>query len=103
MELGIFAKTFRRATVGATLEAAKALGLGCVQFNFECAGLSSMPETVPPSTLRAIASASRETGIRLAGYPQRSTWRIRTGSDVNWVCGGCELLPKPRPVLGCLF
>ncbi|MGA7881050.1 MAG: sugar phosphate isomerase/epimerase [Terrimicrobiaceae bacterium] len=66
MELGIFAKTFRRPTVGATLEAAKALGLGCVQFNFECAGLFSMPETVPPSTLRAIASASRETGIRLA-------------------------------------
>ena len=42
------------------------LGLGCVQFNFECAGLSSMPEAVPPSTLSAIASASRETGVRLA-------------------------------------
>ena len=101
MELGIFAKTFRRPTVGAAPEAAKVLGLGCVQFYFECAGLSSMPEAVPPSTLSAIASASRETGVRLRRYPQPSTWPIRTGSDANWVCGGCELSPKPRPVLVC--
>jgi sugar phosphate isomerase/epimerase len=65
MELGIFAKTFRRPTVRATLEAARALGLGCVQFNFECAGLSSMPEEVPSTTLGAIRAASRETGVRL--------------------------------------
>ena len=39
MELGIFAKTFRRSDGHATLEAVRALGIGCVQFNFECAGL----------------------------------------------------------------
>lgn len=66
MELGIFAKTFRRPTVGATLEAVQGLGLQCVQFNFECAGLPSMPEKVPASTLSAIASASHETGVRIA-------------------------------------
>jgi sugar phosphate isomerase/epimerase len=66
MNLGIFAKTFRRPDAQATLEAVRALGLGCVQFNFECAGLSSMPEEVPPSTLAAIATASRDTGVRLA-------------------------------------
>jgi sugar phosphate isomerase/epimerase len=66
MELGIFAKTFRRPDAQATLEVVRALGLGCVQFNFECAGLSSMPEEVPRSTLAAIAAASRDTGVRLA-------------------------------------
>ena len=66
MELGIFAKTFRRPDARATLEAVRALGLGCVQFNFECAGLPSMPDEVPSSTLTAIAAASRATGVRLA-------------------------------------
>jgi hypothetical protein len=66
MELGIFAKTFRRPDAQTTLEAIRALGLGCVQFNFECAGLSGMPEKVPSSTLTAIAAASRATGVRLA-------------------------------------
>ena len=66
MELGIFAKTFRRPDAHGTLEAVRALGLECVQFNFECAGLPSMPAEVPPPTLAAIASASRETGVRLA-------------------------------------
>jgi sugar phosphate isomerase/epimerase len=66
MELGIFAKTFRRPDTQTTLEAVRALGLGCVQFNFECAGLSSMPEEVPSSTLAAIGAASRDTGVRLA-------------------------------------
>lgn len=66
MDLGIFAKTFRRPDAQGTLEAVRALGLGCVQFNLECAGLSSMPEDVPSSTLTAIAAASRDTGVRLA-------------------------------------
>ena len=66
MELGIFAKTFRRPDAQTTLEAVRALGLGCVQFNFECAGLSSMPEAVPAPALATIAGASRDTGVQLA-------------------------------------
>lgn len=66
MELGIFAKTFPRPDVQTTLEAVQALGLHCVQFNFECAGLPSMPEEIPSSTLAAVAAASRDTGVRLA-------------------------------------
>ena len=66
MELGIFAKTFRRPDAQATLEAVRAAGLRCAQFNLECAGLSSMPAEVPPETLTAIASASRTTAVRLA-------------------------------------
>lgn len=66
MELGIFAKTFRRPDARATLDAVRALGLGCVQFNLECAGLPSMPEAVPPPVLAAIAAAARGAGVRLA-------------------------------------
>jgi sugar phosphate isomerase/epimerase len=66
MELGIFAKTFRRSSVRAVMEAVRSLELGCVQFNFECAGLPSMPEEVPPSVFEAVAAASREAGVRLA-------------------------------------
>ncbi len=66
MELGIFAKTYRRPDVRATLDAVRALGLGCVQFNLECAGLLSMPEVVPSTALVAVSAAADETGVRLA-------------------------------------
>jgi sugar phosphate isomerase/epimerase len=66
MELGIFAKTFRRPDAKATLEAVRALGLRCVQFNLECAGLPSMPEAVPPPALATSSTASRDAGVRLA-------------------------------------
>ena len=66
MELGIFAKTFRRPNSRATFEAVRALGLQCVQFNFDCAGLPSMPDEIPSSTVGSIATASAETGVRLA-------------------------------------
>jgi sugar phosphate isomerase/epimerase len=66
MDLGIFAKTFRRTNARSTLEAVQTLGLGCVQFNFECCGLPSMPERISSSALEAIAAATRQTGVRLA-------------------------------------
>jgi hypothetical protein len=47
---------------GATLEAVGALGPRCVQFNFECAGLPSMPDEDPDSVLVSIAQAAHETG-----------------------------------------
>ena len=66
MNLGIFAKTFRRPDAQTTLEAVRALGLGYVQFNFECAGLPSMPEAVPWQTVAAVQAAVQATGVRLA-------------------------------------
>src|SRR5512146_1547634 len=49
MEIGIFAKTFARPNLAATLDAVLASGLRVVQFNMACAGLPSMPDTIPPS------------------------------------------------------
>ena len=48
MRLGIFAKTFVRPTLAETLDAVAACGLDCVQFNFSCAGLPSMPDEIAP-------------------------------------------------------
>lgn len=46
IEIGIFAKTFVRPTLGETLDAAVAHGLRCLQFNLACAGQPSMPHRV---------------------------------------------------------
>lgn len=48
MRLGIFAKTFPGPTLGDTLDAVVSHGLDCIQFNFACAGLPSMPEHISP-------------------------------------------------------
>ena len=47
MRVGIFAKTFARTSLGETLDAVRAHGIGCVQFNMSCAGLPTMPEKIP--------------------------------------------------------
>jgi sugar phosphate isomerase/epimerase len=46
MQIGILAKTFVRPTLEETLDAVKAYGLSCVQFNMACAGLPSMPDRI---------------------------------------------------------
>src|SRR5690349_20357042 len=46
MQLGIFAKTFVRPTLGETLDAVGSHGLDCIQFNFSCVGLPTLPEQI---------------------------------------------------------
>lgn len=46
MEIGIFAKTFVRSTLGEALDAVVSHGLRCVQFNLACAGMPSMPDRI---------------------------------------------------------
>jgi len=57
MQLGIFAKTFFRPTLEGVLDAVAAHGLRCIQFNFACAGLPSMPESIDPKLLEQIHHA----------------------------------------------
>lgn len=54
MEIGIFAKTFARPSLTATLDAVLASGLRVVQFNMACAGLPSMPDAIPPALAASI-------------------------------------------------
>ena len=56
MRLGIFAKTFVRPDLAATLDAVAACGLDCVQFNFACAGLPTLPDKIQPLTLGLIVN-----------------------------------------------
>jgi sugar phosphate isomerase/epimerase len=65
MQIGIFAKTFVRPTLGATLDAVAAHGIGVVQFNLRCAGLPTLPEALDAATCDAICAAHSERGLAI--------------------------------------
>jgi sugar phosphate isomerase/epimerase len=66
MQLGIFAKTFQRPTLAQTLDAVVEHGFDCIQFNFACVGLPSMPEQIAPEIAEHIAREMSLRGISLA-------------------------------------
>ena len=66
MEIGIFAKTFVRPTVGETLDAVAAQGLRTVQFNLACAGLPTLPDAIDPALVEQIRAAFVERGMTMA-------------------------------------
>lgn len=66
MQLGIFAKTFARATLEETLDAVAAHGLSHVQFNLSCAGLATLPDEVSPALCARIARAHEARGLTMA-------------------------------------
>ena len=67
MILGIFAKTFFRPTVEEVFTAVAKHHLRCVQFNFACAGLPSLPEHVEPELADRIRKTAAEHRIEIAG------------------------------------
>jgi sugar phosphate isomerase/epimerase len=66
MRVGIFAKTFSGSDPLTVLSAAKRSGYDCVQYNFACSGLPSMPDHVPEAAIAAIAAARQATGVDIA-------------------------------------
>jgi len=66
MQLGIFAKTFVRPTLEAVLDAVVSHGLRCVQFNFACAGLPSLPETIETSVTERVRKELAARSITVA-------------------------------------
>jgi sugar phosphate isomerase/epimerase len=66
MRLGIFAKTFPRATLAETLDAVVQHGLRCIQFNMACAGLPSMPEAIDPALAAQIRAEMESRQISMA-------------------------------------
>jgi sugar phosphate isomerase/epimerase len=60
MPLGIFAKTFARSTVEAVFAAVARHHLRCVQFNFACAGLPSLPDEIGPELAKRIRKSAAE-------------------------------------------
>ena len=66
MHLGIFAKTFPRATLEETLDAIADHGLTHVQFNMSCAGLPTLPDRLDEDRCIWIARQFRERGLTMA-------------------------------------
>jgi sugar phosphate isomerase/epimerase len=66
MEVGIFAKTFTRKTLDATLNAIRARNLKYVQFNMACVGLPSMTDEIHAGLRDRIRRAFAVRGLRMA-------------------------------------
>lgn len=66
MRIGIFARTFARPTLEEVLDAVKAHGFDCVQFNLACAGLPSLPDRIDPRVCDDIQSRVAQRGINMA-------------------------------------
>ena len=66
MRLGIFAKTFAGTDPVTVLQAAKAAGFDCVQYNMACSGLAAMPDSLSSADSAVVAQASAATGVAIA-------------------------------------
>jgi sugar phosphate isomerase/epimerase len=66
MRPGIFAKTFARPTLAATLDAVAAAGLEDLQFNLALLGGPSLPERIAPEAAAAVRAALAERGLAMA-------------------------------------
>jgi sugar phosphate isomerase/epimerase len=67
MKLGIFAKTFPRASFAETLDCVKAHGLTGIQFNFSCVGLPAMPAHIDPTAIASIRADRDRHGMEIVG------------------------------------
>jgi len=65
MDVGIFAKIFKRATLEETLDAIRAHGISAVQFNMACAGLPTLPEQMDPALIGRIRQAMEVRGLTM--------------------------------------
>ena len=66
MQLGIFAKTFARATVEEVFAAVAAHDLTSVQFNLSSAGLAPLPDAIPAEVIARVRRAADSRGIEIA-------------------------------------
>jgi sugar phosphate isomerase/epimerase len=65
-ELGIFARTFSRSHLEDYFSAVADHGLTVVQYNMACAGLPTLPDSIPDGLARRVRAAAVEHGIRIA-------------------------------------
>jgi len=66
MQLGIFAKTFARPTLAETLDAVLKHGLDCIQFNFACVGLPTLPERIDETLAKQIRRELEARNLTMA-------------------------------------
>ncbi len=66
MQLGVYSKTFERLALGEVLDAVRAHGLDCVQFNLLSAGVPTLPDALDTGTIEAIRRETAARGITIA-------------------------------------
>jgi len=66
MKISIFAKTFARPTLAATLDAVREHGLDSVQFNLSSAGLPTLPDAISAEDVAGIRLAMDARGLEMA-------------------------------------
>jgi len=66
IDAGIFAKTFRRDSLGSSLDAVAAHGIVAIQFNMALAGGASLPSEITPATAGEIREAVAVRGLTMA-------------------------------------
>ena len=62
----IISPRYMRRTVEETFDAVMAHKLDCIQFNFACAGLESMPDKIDCALAKRIGAAARERDLHMA-------------------------------------
>lgn len=65
IDVGIFARTFARASLGDALDAVVATGLETIQFNLALTGGPSLPRQVPPDLAAEVRVAVSARGLRM--------------------------------------
>lgn len=66
MRIGILVKTFVRSSFAEVLDAVASHGVDCIQFNFDCVGLPTLPERLDPTLLDSIRREASQRRIHLA-------------------------------------
>jgi sugar phosphate isomerase/epimerase len=66
MQIGIMSRTFVRPTLGEMLDAVKAHGISCMQFNLSCAGGTLMPDRIDPALCDRVRSEMAARGITIS-------------------------------------
>lgn len=67
LEIGIFARTFERPTLGEVLDAAQTAGFRALHFNFRCAGLPSLPDRLDEEVCMAIGDEFARRDLVMVG------------------------------------
>ena len=65
MQIGILLGTFVQPPLEARLDAARTSGIDCVQLSLDCAGISAMPDEVPPELVVRIRRETAARGITI--------------------------------------
>jgi sugar phosphate isomerase/epimerase len=93
VELGIFARTFPRATAAGVADAVAGAGFGTTQFNLSCIGLPTLPAPGSDLDLDAVRQAFAARAVRIWGvsatynmtHPDLARRRAETARARAWI------------------